>query len=161
MEEENELLKEQNEDLNEKNDILRSMFTYFSKLYEENFNGYKDIEIFNIIKNKLEIDKEVNEYNEKMIETKDNIINILKEKYKTVKEMFGYKDEEDIKREENEKNCKELENNIKIPKSRSLKENNPEGDQLVKEINENNEKTEEDNSPQLKPVRTTDSEWKK
>ena len=54
-----------------------------------------------------------------------------------------------------------VEDNIKKPKSRSLKENNPEGDQLVKEINENNEKTEEDNSPQLKPVRTTDSEWKK
>lgn len=115
-----------------------------------------------LITSPLTIDKEVNEYNKKMIETKDNIINTLKEKYKTVKEMFGYKDEEDIKREENEKNCKELEDNIKKPKSRSLKENNPEGDQLVKEINKNNEKMEEDKSPQFKPVwKSTDSNLKK
>lgn len=56
----------------------------------------------------------------------------------------------------------EKETEIKKFNPKSFRENNPEGDKLVKEMKKNNEKMEEDKSPQFKPVwKSTDSNLKK
>ena len=130
----NKNLKENNKDLKEKvnylNFLLRGFFGFFGNLYNEKLNEEKNTkeEIINFIQIKSENFVNLFHKNTKEIEKKKTIIDNLKDKYEYVKNLFEYKDEEDLKVEEKQKYHNDLNKEVNIPQKM---EDNKEEDKKV------------------------------
>lgn len=132
----NKDLKESNKDLREEvnhlNFLLRGFFGFFGNLYNEKFKEtHTKEEIIHFIQVKSEIQSKINEKNTEEIEKKKTIIDTLKDKYKYVKNLFEYKDEEDIKIEEKQKYYKDLNKDLNIPQK--IEDNKEEDKKVIVE----------------------------